>query len=91
MYFVYVLYSESDQGLYIGFTSDLQRRIMEHNSGNSRATACRRPFMLAYYEAYVCEADALGRERFLKSGSGRTYLRKQMKAFFLSHPLRSAT
>ena len=47
--------------------------------------------LLAYYEAYVCQKDAENRERFLKSGSGRTYLKKQMRTFFDTHPLRTAS
>jgi putative endonuclease len=88
MYYVYVLYSEKDAGLYIGFTTDLRRRVEEHQAGLSRSTAYRGPFILAYYEAYFRREDAEGRERFLKSGSGRTYIKKQSKTFFAGHPLR---
>jgi len=45
---------------------------------------------LIYYEAYVEEADARGREEFLKSGSGRTYLKRQCRHYFAIHPLRTA-
>ena len=89
MFYVYVLYSQKDCGLYIGFTSDLRRRFEEHEQGLSRATGHRRPFVLAYYEAYADENDAEARERFLKSGSGRTYLKKQLKHFFGKNPLRT--
>ncbi len=88
MYFVYVLYSERDAGLYIGYTCDLRRRFDEHRRGESFATAYRLPFVLIYYEAYLLQNDALGRERFLKSGSGRRYLKKQLKHYFEAHPLR---
>ncbi|MFH0908474.1 MAG: GIY-YIG nuclease family protein [bacterium] len=91
MYYVYVLYSEKDAGLYIGFTTDLQRRFGEHQEGASRSTAYRRPLVLVYYEAYAMREDAEGRERFLKSGSGRTYLKKQLRHFFAQHPLRTVT
>jgi putative endonuclease len=90
MFYVYVLYSERDAGLYIGYTCDLRRRIDEHRRGESFSTSYRLPFVLIYYEAYVCQADALGRERFLKSGSGRRYLKKQLTHFFMAHPLRTA-
>ena len=43
-----------------------------------------------YYEAYVEIDDAMGRERFLKSGAGRNYLKKQCRAFFTRHPFRAA-
>ena len=89
MYYVYVLYSEFDAGLYIGYTGDLRRRIGEHRRGESFSTSYRLPFVLIYYEAYISQEDALGRERFLKSGSGRKYLKKQLVHFFITHPLRT--
>jgi len=89
VYYVYVLHSEADQGLYIGFSADLRRRLREHLNGLTTATAHRRPLILIYYEAYVEEADAQGRERLLKSGAGRTYLKKQCRTYFAKHPLRT--
>lgn len=89
MFYVYVLYSEKDHGLYIGFTCDLKRRLAEHDGGLSFSTHFRRPFVLAYFEAYTVKKDAEGREKFLKSGSGRIYLKKQLTHFFAQYPLRS--
>lgn len=91
MCYVYVLHSESDHGLYIGFSADLRRRIAEHKQGLAFATSFRGPWQLIYYEAYVEEDDALGRERFLKSGGGRRFLRKQLANYFAKHPLRERT
>ena len=91
MYFTYVLYSERDNGLYIGYSSDLRARLKQHTNGEVRSTAHRRPLTLAYYEAYVYRTDAETRERFLKSGSGRTYLKKQMRKFCEKHPLRTTS
>jgi putative endonuclease len=88
MYFVYILQSKSDAGLYIGFSTDLRRRLAEHQLGLSRATAPRGPWMLIYFEAYRMRQDAEGRERFLKSGAGRRYIAKQCRFWFLLHPLR---
>ncbi len=91
MYYVYVLYSEKDHGIYIGYTTSLELRFRQHQNGEARSTAHRRPLILAYYEAYACCADAQSRERFLKSGAGRMYLKKQMRVFFAAHPLRIST
>jgi putative endonuclease len=88
MFYVYVLQSESDHGLYIGYSGDLRRRLAEHNAGRSFATSYRGPWRLIYYEAYVEEADALGREEFLKSGAGRGFLQKQCRHHFGRHPAR---
>ena len=70
MFYVYVLKSKSDGKLYIGYTSDLRKRINEHNNGLVRATRPRVPLLLVYYEAYVSEKDARRREKMLKSFSG---------------------
>lgn len=88
MFYVYVLQSEKDGGLYIGFTSDLKHRFAEHQGGQSLSTSHRRPLVLIYYEAYLEESDALGRERFLKSGGGRRFLAKQLTHHFQRFPLR---
>jgi putative endonuclease len=82
MYFVYVLLSAKDQNLYIGFSEDIARRFKEHCDGEVDSTKHRRPLTLIYYEAYTEKADAVGRERFLKSGSGHRFLKKQLKTFF---------
>lgn len=66
---VYVLRSESDSGFYIGFSTDLKRRLSEHKRGASFATKSRGPWKLIYYEAYREREDAEGREKFLKSGA----------------------
>jgi predicted GIY-YIG superfamily endonuclease len=62
--------------------------LAEHQTGLAMATSYRGPWRLIYYEAYVEEADARGREEFLKSGLGRRYLAKQCRHHFLTHPLR---
>ena len=67
MFYVYVLHSQKDGQLYTGYTSDLKRRLTEHNSGKTTSIKHRRPFDLIYYEAYLYEQDAKGHELFLKS------------------------
>jgi len=66
MFYVYVLKSKKDSGLYIGYTEDLYRRFIEHNSGKNQSTKSRSPFELLYYEAYKSKSDAKKRERMLK-------------------------
>jgi len=90
VFYVYVLQSKSDAGFYIGFSTDLRRRLKEHQQGKSFATSYRGPWRLIYYEAYLEEADALGRERFLKSGGGRRFLKTQLKHHLAKHPLRAS-
>jgi putative endonuclease len=90
MFYVYILQSETDDGLYIGFTTDLRIRLKQHQAGESFATSYRGPWKLIYYEAYLDERDALGRERYLKSGGGRRFLKSQLKHHLIKHPLKSA-
>jgi putative endonuclease len=89
MFYVYVLHSVLDSGLYIGYSANLRRRLKEHRAGLSLATSFRGPWKLIYYEAYVTEADAAGRERYLKSGGGRRLLRMQRRHYFKKCPARS--
>ena len=90
MFYVYVLHSKRDFGLYIGYSTDLRRRLAEHKEGASQATSYRGPWNLIYYEAYVEQADAIGREPYLKSGGGRKLLRSQLRNYFTKHRLRTA-
>lgn len=66
MFYVYILKSNKDNKLYIGYTNSLKRRIQEHNSGGNTSTKFRRPLDLIYYEAYKSEGDAKHREKMLK-------------------------
>ena len=82
MYYVYVLENQDDKSFYIGFTSDLKRRIFEHqNAKGGRTTSLKNNWKLIYYESYLNKKDALGREKFLKGGSGRKYLYKQLNNY----------
>lgn len=81
MYFVYILQSEKDGRLYIGFTKDITRRPTEHNEGKSLATKPFRPYKLIYYEAFLSERDAKNREEYLKGGYGRRTIKKMLKNY----------
>jgi putative endonuclease len=89
MHHVYVLRSATDDGLYIGYSANLRQRFRQHIQGSALATSYRGPWTLIYYEAYVEQADALGRERYLKSGAGRKFLRTQLLQYLKKNPIRS--
>jgi putative endonuclease len=89
MHYVYVLRSVKDGGFYIGYSTDLRRRITEHAAAASFATSFRGPWKLIYDEAYLDRDDALGRERYLKSGSGRRFLKAQLR-HYLANDSRAA-
>ena len=79
MYYVYVLKSEKDQGLYIGYSENLKERFRAHNSGEVLATRPRRPLNLVFYEAYTAKSDAKRREKYLKTSKGLSTLRLMLR------------
>jgi len=82
MYYVYILQSQKNNSLYIGYTIDLKKRFKKHNTGENKATRPFRPYELIYYEALLNIKDAKARERFLKSGWGRRSIKKVLKFYF---------
>ncbi len=76
MFFVYVLKSEVDGRLYKGFTNNLESRLNEHNLGKTKSTKAYRPWKFVLIEKYTNLNEARKREIFLKSGLGRTFLKK---------------
>jgi putative endonuclease len=78
MHHVYLIESEATCKRYIGYTTDLKRRLMEHNNHKNVSTAKEQKWKLIYCETYLNKMDALGREKFLKSGSGWRFLKKQL-------------
>lgn len=82
MFYVYILESQKDTMWYTGCTSDLQKRILEHAKGENTSTKSRGPFKLIYYEACLDKYDARAREKYLKSGMGKRYLKNRLKSFF---------
>lgn len=83
-HFVYVLYSKKDYGFYTGYSTNLKRRIVQHNKGKSVATRPRRPLKMVYYEACLSWKDARAREKYLKSGMGKRYLNNRLADYLAS-------
>ena len=67
-----------DGKLYVGFCFDLKRRFNEHNSGKVPSTRSRIPFEIVYYEACLSKENAILREKALKTGFGRAYLKRRL-------------
>jgi len=81
MYYTYVLRSLANVRLYTGYTSDLRKRLKQHNAKKSTYTKNRGPYELIYYEACKNEFDAKAREKYLKSGMGKRYIYNRLKRF----------
>ena len=79
MYYVYALYSKTQDKFYIGLTSNLKRRISEHQQEKVHTTHRMQKPKLVYCEICLSKQDAQGRERQLKTGFGRGYLRRRLK------------
>jgi len=76
-YFTYVLKSEYDGTHYYGCTNNLRERLDIHNSGKSKYTKGRRPWVLHYFEEFATRSEAIKRERFFKSIEGYIFLRNK--------------
>jgi len=81
MFYTYVIRSKKNGQWYIGSTANLRKRFKEHNSNKVFSTKERGPFELIYYEACIYEKDARIREKYLKTGFGRRYLKNRLKRF----------
>ena len=77
MFYVYILLSLKDKKFYIGFSSDLRRRMIEHYAGKVVSTKNRRPLRLIGYEAYKTKSEAQRREKFLKTSDGKKDIKKR--------------
>src|SRR3989344_3041275 len=78
MWYVYVLSSIKNGKWYIGSTKDLRKRILSHNLGRNKATKYGVPWKIIYGEVSLNQKDARNREKYLKSGMGRRYLKNRL-------------
>lgn len=77
--YLYILQSEADlERFYIGRTQDLRARVSRHNSGQVRHTSKWKPWRLKTYFALSDASRALALERYLKSASGRAFIKKRL-------------
>jgi putative endonuclease len=78
MYTVYVLKSERVRKSYVGMTDDFSRRLTEHNSGKSTYTKRFMPWKAVHTEIFLTKEEASKREKYLKSGAGRRFLKEEI-------------
>ncbi len=76
MFYVYAISSNSRKYIYVGITNNLDRRIDEHNKGYNKTTRAYRPFKLILAERFAFRSAAREREKYLKGGSGKEFLKK---------------
>ena len=80
MYSIYILRSMKNNRYYIGCTKDMERRLNEHNSGETKGNRYYRPFELVYKEEYDNPAEARKRERYIKSQKSRKFIERLIGA-----------
>jgi len=76
VFFTYVLRSVNHDYFYKGHCQDLNKRLLQHNSGMTESIRPYIPFKIVYYEVYNTEAEAIAREKYFKSSAGRRFLKK---------------
>jgi putative endonuclease len=76
MFYVYILQSGVDESFYIGFTENLERRVNQHNNGESSYTSRKIPWKLVYSEEFSTKTDAIKRERFLKAQKNKVFYQR---------------
>jgi putative endonuclease len=76
---VYILFSQKDFFLYIGFTKNIHNRVKKHNSGGNKSTSYRRPLELIFCEYYLLEADARKREMYFKTNMGKKAIKLMLR------------
>ncbi len=82
MFYVYCLESKvRERELYFGCTTDLKRRLIEHNTGLNKSTKRYIPWKLIYYEACLSEVDAYRREEYLKTSTGRRMFSRRISGY----------
>ena len=80
MYYVYILKSQSSGKYYIGQTQNIEQRLIRHNSGQSRYTKGKGPWLLVYKMECMSRIEALAIEKKFKSHKSRTYIEKLIVA-----------
>ena len=74
MFYIYILYSVSRDRHYVGYTSNVDERVVEHNAGATNYTRSGKPWILVYKEQYELKSEAMKREREIKMKKSRKYI-----------------
>jgi len=80
MFYIYILYSEKTSSYYIGSTSNIEDRVLRHNSGRSTYTKRGIPWKLVYSKTYNSKSEAYKAEMYIKSQKSRIFIEKLIGA-----------
>ena len=84
MFWTYVISSLTRDYIYVGLTNDINRRVIQHQAGQNKTTKPYRPFELVLTEHFKTRFEARTREKYLKSGIGKEFLRVLIEMHFTS-------
>ena len=89
-FFSYVIVSKSNGETYVGQTEDLRLRVLEHNDPQNRRTLYTKrrpgPWIIVHWETHSSRAEAMKRERFLKTGRGRQWIKENLAGWLANPP-----
>ena len=74
MFIVYILFSKTLDRFYVGFTNDIERRLLEHNRKKGKYTDAGMPWVLVYHENYDLKSEAMIREKQIKLHKSKQYI-----------------
>lgn len=74
MYYIYILKSLKNGRFYIGSTNNLERRLLEHNTGRMKSTKAFAPYALVYNEKFSDRITAVRREKYIKAQKSRMFI-----------------
>ncbi len=80
-FYTYIIQSKLNGRYYIGFSSDLEKRLEKHNAGGTASTRPYRPWTLVYFEEFLTKTEALKREREIKNKKSKDYIKKLIENF----------
>jgi putative endonuclease len=75
MFYTYAVKSKNHKYIYVGLTNNPDRRISQHNNGKEKTTRHYKPFEIVLIESFPTRKEARQREKYLKSGVGKEYLK----------------
>lgn len=81
MFFIYILQSEIDNSFYIGYSKDVDRRLKQHNEGESNYTSRKMPWKIVYVEKAETKFIALKREKFLKNQKSKDFYNRLINSW----------
>ena len=74
-YFIYILYSVKIDKYYVGYTTDLDNRLSEHNRGKTSFSKSGMPWIRVYFETFETKSEALKREKYIKSQKSAKFIK----------------